>query len=99
MTKTLEEIEAQLAADVWRDEAKRHERRAAKNLSFAARQKIECDAALRHAERRIQELKQAIADNRSANHMNEQFPHDYAVSIMKHLSEIALDLRSRKGSD
>ena len=52
-----------------------------------------------YAEKRIQELKQAIADNRSPNYMNEQFPHDYAVSIMKHLSEIALELRSRKGSD
>ena len=57
------------------------------------------EAACCHAEKRIQELKQAISSNRSANYMNEQFPHDYAVSIMKHLSEIALELRSRKGSD
>jgi hypothetical protein len=89
MTKTMKEIEAQVVADAHKFD-----------LSPTRPTQVErLDAACRHAEKRVQELRQAIADNRSANYMNEQFPHDYAVSIMKHLSEIALDLRSRKGSD
>ena len=61
--------------------------------------KAEIDSnACDYAEKRIQELRQAIADNRSANYMNEQFPHDYVVSIMKHLSSISLDLRAREGT-
>jgi hypothetical protein len=110
MTKTLEEIEAQVVSDadlkgllLPRGAENRKTLHAWRKINAQrgdhfAKQSERLDAACRHAEKRIQELKQAIADNRSANHMNEQYPHDFAVSIMQHLSEIALDLRARVGT-
>ena len=54
--------------------------------------------ACNHAEAQLKELVILMVTDRSANYINEQFPHDYVVSVLKHLDRIRMDLRRREGT-
>ena len=54
--------------------------------------------ACNHAEAQLKELVILMVTDRSANHGNEHFPHDYVVSVLKHLDRIRMDLRRREGT-
>ena len=88
MTRTLEEIEEQVVADACGFDLPRVQPTREEFLTNA------CN----HAESQLKELVVNMVTNRSANYMNEQFPHDYVVSVLKHLDRIRMDLHTREGT-
>tara|TARA_R100001086_G_scaffold248916_2_gene187015 strand:- start:501 stop:764 length:264 start_codon:yes stop_codon:yes gene_type:complete len=66
----------------------------------ASRQRlIACMASREHALRQLDDLVEAIARNRSAQYMNEQYPHDLIVSILNEVRKVRYDLNRYECGD
>ena len=88
MTKTLEEIAAQVTADADKFD-----------LSRVQPTEVEIHAnACKFADKQLTELIQDLSNDRAAHHFSEVFPHDYVRSVMTRLQVIRGDISSREGT-
>jgi len=66
----------------------------------ASRQRlIACMASREHALKQLDDLVEAIAQNRSAHYMSEQYPHDLIVSILNEVRKVRYDLNRYECGD
>ena len=60
---------------------------------------IACMASRAHTLKQLDDLVEAIARNRSAHYMNEQYPHDLIVSILNEVRKVRYDLNRYECGD
>ena len=88
MTKTQEEIEAQVTADADKFD-----------LSRVQPTEVEIHKnACNYAEKQLLDLVHSPSTDRAFHHFNKNWPHEYVSDIMGKLNEIRADIRARQGT-